>query len=221
MAQQIIIVALFAYLIGSIPFSQLISTWRTGLNLRDVGEGNVGSRNVWHVVGPSWGLIAAFLDCFKGFFVYKVAGDFVPTIGVLLASIAVVLGHQFPIFLRGRGGKGLATALGVLFGLSPYSSVAALVVLLLGALVFRDFNNGLIVGVIAIILLPLVFREPFGVTLYALCLALVAGLKKVLDVAHESRVWRENPWQDGTATPGWQDGGNHHSTAPSEGNQSH
>jgi glycerol-3-phosphate acyltransferase PlsY len=220
MTQQIIIVALFAYLVGSIPFSQLISTWRTGLNLREVGEGNVGSRNVWHVVGPSWGLIAAFLDCFKGFFVYKVAGDFVPTIGVLLAGIAVVLGHQFPIFLRGRGGKGLATALGVLFAISPYSSAAALVVLLLGSLVFRDFNNGLIVGVIAIILLPPVFREPFWVAGYALCLALLAGLKKVFDMSHESRVWRENPWQDGTATPGWQDGGNDHSTASSEGSQS-
>src|SRR5215472_13336033 len=166
MDQQYVVVILFAYLIGSIPFSQLISTWRTGLNLREVGEGNVGSRNVWHVVGPSWGLIAALLDCFKGFFVYKVASDFVPTIGVLLAGIAVVLGHQFPIFLRGRGGKGLATALGVLFGLSPYSCVAALGVLLLGSLIFRDFNNGLIVGVVAIILLPVVFREPFWVPLY-------------------------------------------------------
>ena len=211
---------LFAYLIGSIPFSQLISTWHTGLNLREVGEGNVGSRNVWHVVGPNWGLVAAFLDCFKGFFIYKVASDFVPTIGVLLAGIAVVLGHQFPIFLRGRGGKGLATALGVLFGLTPYSSLAAIVVLLLGSLVFRDFNNGLIVGVIAIILLPLVFREPLSVTLYALCLALLAGLKKVVDMAHESRVWRDHPWQDGTATPGWQEGGNDHSPASSEGTQS-
>jgi glycerol-3-phosphate acyltransferase PlsY len=220
MDERIVMMILFAYLIGSIPFSQLITTWRTGLNLREVGEGNVGSRNVWHVVGPGWGLIAAFLDCFKGFFVYKVASDFVPLIGVLLASIAVVLGHQFPIFLRGRGGKGLATALGVLFGITPYSSLAALVVLLLGAIVLRDFNNGLIVGVIAIILLPLVFREPLWVPPYALCLALVAGLKKVLDMSHESRVWRDHPWQDGTATPGWQESAHDNSTAPSEGGQS-
>jgi glycerol-3-phosphate acyltransferase PlsY len=217
MGERILVLILFAYLIGSIPFSQLVTTWRTGLNLREVGEGNVGSRNVWHVVGPGWGLIAAFLDCFKGYFVYKVASDYVPLIGVLLAGIAVVLGHQFPIFLRGRGGKGLATALGVLLAISPYSCLAALVVLLLGSLVFRDFNNGLIAGVIAMILLPLVFREPPWVTLYALCLALLAGLKKVLDMAHESRVWREHPWQDGTATPGWQEGGNDHSPASSEG----
>src|SRR5215472_18679680 len=122
----IILLLLLSYLIGSIPFSQLISQWRTGLNLREVGEGNVGSRNVWHVAGPSWGLLAALLDCLKGYAVYTLSGAFLPQPGMLLAGIAVLLGHQFPIFLRGRGGKGLATALGVLLALSPVSSLCAL-----------------------------------------------------------------------------------------------
>ena len=59
------ILVLFAYLLGSLPFSQLITSWRTGLNLREVGEGSVGSRNVWHVVGPEWGLVAFALDAFN------------------------------------------------------------------------------------------------------------------------------------------------------------
>jgi glycerol-3-phosphate acyltransferase PlsY len=203
MNQQYVVVILSAYLIGSIPFSQLISQWRTGLNLRDVGEGNVGSRNVWHVAGPSWGLLAALLDCLKGYAVYIVSGVFVPQAGMLLAGIAVLLGHQFPIFLRGRGGKGLATALGVSLALSPLSSLCALLLLFLSFAVLRDFNRSLIVAVIAIILLPVPFHQPIWVSVYALSLALVAGLKKRLDRSHETEVWRAHPWQ-GEATPGWQ-----------------
>ncbi len=200
---QVVVVVVSAYLIGSIPFSQLISRWRTGLNLREVGEGNVGSRNVWHVVGPSWGLLAALLDFLKGYTVYKVASELLPPAGVLLAGIAVLLGHQFPIYLRGRGGKGLVTGLGVLTGISPFSSLCALVVLALSLLFLRDFNLSLVIGIIAIILLPVLLREPLQVPAYALALSLLAGLKKALDMSHETRVWREHPWQ-GAAAPGWQ-----------------
>src|SRR5258708_9842407 len=90
------ILVLFAYLLGSIPFSQLITQWQTGLNLREVGEGNVGSRNVWHVVGPGWGLLAAVLDTLKGLVPYRLATAFFPPSGVLLAGVAVLLGHHFP-----------------------------------------------------------------------------------------------------------------------------
>ncbi|PWT72809.1 MAG: hypothetical protein C5B60_09080 [Chloroflexi bacterium] len=203
MNQQYVVVILAAYLIGSIPFSQLITQWRTGLNLRDVGEGNVGSRNVWHVAGPSWGLLAALLDCLKGYAVYTLSGAFLPEAGMLLAGIAVLLGHQFPIFLRGRGGKGLATALGVMLALSPLSSLFALLLLMLSVTVLRDFNRSLIVATIAIILLPVPFHQPVWVSVYALGLALLAALKKRLDRSHETEVWRTHPWQ-GTAAPGWQ-----------------
>ncbi|MGO8950366.1 MAG: glycerol-3-phosphate acyltransferase [Ktedonobacterales bacterium] len=203
MGQQILVVILSAYLIGSIPFSHLITEWRTGLNLREVGEGNVGSRNVWHIVGPSWGLLAGFLDCLKGYTVFKLSSEVVPPVGVALAGIAVLLGHQFPIFLRGRGGKGLATALGVLLGLSPLSTLCALLILGLSFFLLRDFNPSLAVATIAIILLPIAFREPLWVSAYALALSLLAALKKALDMSHESRVWRDHPWQ-GASTPGWQ-----------------
>src|SRR5262249_5082134 len=79
-------VILGAYLTGSIPFSQRIANWRTGLNLHEVGEGNVGSRNVWHVAGPRWGLLAALLDCLKGFVAYKVSSMLAPPIVALLAG---------------------------------------------------------------------------------------------------------------------------------------
>src|SRR5258707_7797587 len=118
------ILVLFAYLLGSLPFSQLITAWRTGLNLREVGEGSVGSRNVWHVVGPEWGLAAFALDACKGLGALEVArAARVPEAVALLCGVAALLGHQYPIFLRRHGGKGLAAALGAPLGGTPLSSV--------------------------------------------------------------------------------------------------
>jgi glycerol-3-phosphate acyltransferase PlsY len=196
-------VILGAYLTGSIPFSQFIASWRTGLNLHEVGEGNIGSRNVWHVAGPAWGVLAALLDCLKGYLVYKVASAIAPPAVALLAGIAVMLGHQFSIVLRGRGGKGLATGLGVLLGLSPLSSLVGLIVLGLAFLLLRDFNPSVAVAIVAIILLPVLFRQPLWISAYAMGLSLLAALKKRLDRPHETEVWRSHPWQ-GPATPGWQ-----------------
>lgn len=197
-----LVVILGAYIIGSIPFSQIITKWRTGLKLYEVGEGNVGSRNVWHVVGPQWGILALLLDCLKGLLVYWAASALVPAVSALLAGVAVVLGHQFSIFLRGRGGKGLAPALGVLLVISPLPTLCAVIILGLAYMITRDFNPSVTVAIVAIILLPLLFRQPLWIPAYTLALALLAALKKWLDHAHDSRVWNSHPWQ-GAANPGW------------------
>ncbi|HEY1389252.1 MAG TPA: glycerol-3-phosphate acyltransferase [Ktedonobacterales bacterium] len=197
-----LVVILGAYLIGSIPFSQIITRLRTGLKLYEVGEGNVGSRNVWHVVGPQWGVLALLLDCLKGYLVYWAATALVPAASAVLAGVAVVLGHQFSIFLRGRGGKGLAPALGVVLAISPLSTLCAVLILALAFLITRDFNPSVTVAIVAIILLPLLFRQPLWVPVYTLVLALLAALKKWLDHAHDTRVWNSHPWQ-GEANPGW------------------
>jgi len=208
------ILLLFAYLLGSIPFSQLITSWRMGLNLREVGEGNVGSRNVWHVVGPEWGLAAFALDAFKGIGALEVArAARAPEAVALLCGVAALLGHQFPIFLRSHGGKGLATALGALLVVTPFSSVGGLAVLGLVYLFTRDFNPSVAVGIIAMIVLPLLLREPLWVAGYVLALALLAALKKLLDRAHEQEVWARRPWA-GTARPGFTEDGVDKAPAP-------
>src|SRR5262249_49682373 len=143
MSQTLVVLIVVAYLLGSIPFSQLIAHTRAGVNLREVGEGNVGSRNVWHVVGPAWGVLASLLDMLKGLLAYDLAvAAGLPAAGVALVGIAVLLGHQFPIFLRGRGGKGLATGAGVLLGLTPLSTLVGLVVFGVAYLAFHGFKPG-------------------------------------------------------------------------------
>lgn len=208
------VLILFDYLLGSIPCSQLIASWRTGQDLREVGEGNVGSRNVWHVVGPGWGMLAAALDTLKGVIAVEVGvAAALPLAGILLGGAAVLLGHQFPLFLRGRGGKGLSTGLGVLLSLSPISTICALTVLALAYLVFHDFNVAVVPGVVAIILLPVPLHQPLWVPAYALSLALLLAGKKLLDRPHEQRVWASRPWSS-AARPGWTGGADEEAPAP-------
>lgn len=214
MQLRIGVLILFAYLLGSIPFSQLITSWRIGQDLRQVGEGNVGSRNVWHVVGPGWGVLAGVLDTLKGIIAIEAALTArLPLAGVLLCGAAALLGHQLPLFLRGRGGKGLSTGLGVLLALSPSSTLGALAVLVLAYLVFRDFNIAVVPGAIAIILLPIPFRQPLWIPAYAIGLSFLLAGKKILDRPHEQHVWASHPW-GGAARPGFSQSMDEETPAP-------
>jgi glycerol-3-phosphate acyltransferase PlsY len=223
MTIRILFLILAAYLLGSVPFSHLITKWRTGQNLRDVGEGNVGSRNVWHIVGRRWGVVAFLLDTLKGLSVYLgglLLG--VPVWGIGLAGIAAVLGHQFSFFLHGQGGKGLATIFGLILGFAPLAAVGGLALMGLADLYFHNFNRSVIVGALGVIFLPLVLSEVLSptdlsqglvISIYALGLVMLAGVKKLLDRQHEAQVFAAHPWR-GDAKPGFYHGeGHEHSTA--------
>ncbi len=117
---------LVAYLIGAIPFGYLIARVVRGIDIRTVGSGNIGATNVGRVLGRPFFFIVLALDLAKGL---------VPTIGLpwlvgrlVLLGLAAILGHTFPIYLKFRGGKGVATSLGVVLALDPMSCAAAILV---------------------------------------------------------------------------------------------
>jgi glycerol-3-phosphate acyltransferase PlsY len=194
---------LLGYLLGSIPFAHLITSRRTGLAIREVGEGNAGARNVWHVVGPNWGLVVGLLDGLKGLGAVLLARALgASEAGALLAGPAAILGHAFPLFLHFQGGKGVATTAGVLMGWMPWSTLAGLVLFVVAQVLLHNFNRSIVVGVAAGILLPLVFGYPWTMAGYALLLFCSLALKKWLDLSHERRVWAASAWQ-GNARPGW------------------
>jgi glycerol-3-phosphate acyltransferase PlsY len=121
-SELLLIAALLAgaYLIGSIPFSYLVARAR-GVDLRKVGSGNIGGANVWRACGFGPFVVAVALDILKGYLptllgLRLFAGN--PAV-VLLVGIAAILGHTFPIFLRFKGGKAVATSSGVLLALAP------------------------------------------------------------------------------------------------------
>jgi len=199
-----ILAVLLGYLLGSIPTAHLVARWRAGVNIRNVGEGNVGARNVWHVVGPFWGLLVGFLDISKGLGAVLLAWALgASTIGALLAGPAAIVGHAFPLFLRFQGGKGVSTTAGVLIAWSPWSSLTALLLFFLSQMILRDFNRSIVIAIVSGILLPLAFGKEWWLPIYAGVLFSALALKKWLDLAHERRVWATSGGWRGNARPGW------------------
>lgn len=110
---------LAAYLLGSIPFAQILAR-ANGVDLRDVGSGNIGAGNLTRSVGLPWGVAAAILDGLKGLIPVWLARHAGLGLGAAgLAGIASVAGHNWSVWLRSRSGRGLATSAGLLIALDP------------------------------------------------------------------------------------------------------
>jgi glycerol-3-phosphate acyltransferase PlsY len=112
-----------AYVAGSIPFGMLVARAK-GIDLRQVGSGNIGATNVARAMGKGWAIAVLVADAAKGFVPVWLSLRFgLPAWAIAAAGGAAIIGHMFTVFLRGRGGKGVATSLGVALALSPLSAL--------------------------------------------------------------------------------------------------
>jgi glycerol-3-phosphate acyltransferase PlsY len=120
---------LVAYLIGSIPFALIVARRWSAIDLRRVGSGNIGATNVVRAAGVPAGLFVALLDMTKGaasvVLAERLSGSGAAVAG---AGLAAVVGHIYPVWLRFRGGKGVATSCGVFLALSPIAAALALTI---------------------------------------------------------------------------------------------
>ena len=154
-------VLLGSYLLGSIPFGYVAGKIR-GIDIRKIGSGNIGATNVVRVLGKRYGYSVFVLDFLKGFGAVKISMSVAtdarpewasPEIFGIFAAIASVIGHSFPVWLKFRGGKGVATSAGALFGLIP---LAALIGIVIWVLVFWFTRYVSVASVVAAATLPLV-----------------------------------------------------------------
>lgn len=124
-----IVCVLLAYLLGAVPLGYLVGRWRKGFDIREVGSRNMGAMNTFYNVGFGWGFLVLVFDLGKGSLAVALADIFATAFGAspglvfgmqLICGAAVILGHVYPVFLRFRGGKGGAAAIGVLVYLMPW-----------------------------------------------------------------------------------------------------
>ncbi|MBF0569379.1 MAG: glycerol-3-phosphate 1-O-acyltransferase PlsY [Candidatus Omnitrophica bacterium] len=117
---KLILTAGLSYLVGSIPTAFIFGKILKGIDIRQYGSGNVGATNAFRVLGKRWGTIVLVLDIIKGIVpVVLFAGPLSPDVpGRIVAAVAAVVGHNWTCFLGFKGGKGIATNLGVLIGLT-------------------------------------------------------------------------------------------------------
>ncbi len=132
---------LVAFFIGALNPATLIARL-LGRSLRDSGSGNPGATNAGRVLGVKWGILVGLLDVAKGFLPTWWAVAAFGSTSAVLVGLAVVAGHMFSPFLRGKGGKGVATALGAMLALAPWYALIALVAFAAGVLAFRITGVG-------------------------------------------------------------------------------
>lgn len=132
----VILLILLGYTLGSIPFGLIISKKVKHIDVRQAGSGNIGATNVGRLAGKKWGLLTLFCDINKGIIpsglaLFVLRGEVKAELWVSLVALATFLGHLYPIYLKFRGGKGVATALGVLVVLIPWAALSAIPVFII------------------------------------------------------------------------------------------
>ena len=163
-----VLMGIVAYLIGSISFSVIISKKMAGFDVREKGSKNAGSTNVLRTVGKKAAAITLVCDILKGviaiiiaFIVGKIAKDINPALLVQIAAICVVVGHTFPIFFKFKGGKGVATSLGIILLLNWQIGLICLVFALILMILTRMVSLGSISAAILFPVLTIFITENY------------------------------------------------------------
>lgn len=147
---MVVLLIILAYLLGSVPSGFIIGAL-SGTDVRKRGSGNIGATNVARVLGKGLGLLTLLADTAKGFVPVLIAQYLgVSDLAAALAAMAAFLGHLYPVFLRFRGGKGVATAFGALLALAPEAAILLAVLFGVAVLASGRVSLGSIVAALAL-----------------------------------------------------------------------
>jgi glycerol-3-phosphate acyltransferase PlsY len=191
MISSIVIAIIVGYVFGSLPAAYLAGRLRRGIDIRDVGSRNMGAMNVFYQVGPAEAALVTLADLGKGIgailLVRSLLGkDLISPFDLLtgLTATAAIMGHIFPVFLKFRGGKGAATAIGILIFLMPWALPFLFVVFGIALLITRNptFSYSLL-----LIVFPFVagfiyvdhYDEPLSLVFYSTGLGIFLGIQYI------------------------------------------
>jgi len=162
-----------AYLAGSIPFGVVVGKVFYGVDVREHGSGNVGTTNVFRVLGKKAGAVVMVLDILKGYIPAAIAAAlFTPWAAIFIAA-APVVGHMYSIFLKGRGGKGIATGAGVVLALVPLAFIIIFATWIALILLTRFVSVASLVAAVLVPVLTIAFDEPLPYQIAGVLVALL------------------------------------------------
>jgi glycerol-3-phosphate acyltransferase PlsY len=189
-----IILIILAYIIGSIPTAVWVSKSVFGIDIRDYGSGNAGATNSFRVLGSKWGSFVMLVDVTKGIVAtslyilipFYLNNELARTNFMIALGMVAVIGHIFPIFANFRGGKGVATLLGMALAIQPMVALLCLVVFLITLLSTRFVSlSSMLAGVAFMVLILFIFNEKE--TIYRLFAIIVAMM---VVVTHQKNITR-------------------------------
>lgn len=173
---MLVLSAVIAYLIGSISFSTLIGRWFGKIDIRDHGSGNAGATNTLRVLGVRYAVIVLLADIAKGVvavLLAKALGAGNPWV-TYLSALTVIIGHNWPIYFGFRGGKGIATTIGVLLILMPKSVLTASLVAVILIALTRYVSLGAIVLTVLTPVAGILFHSGTGKVVLAVAIAVLS-----------------------------------------------
>lgn len=188
------ILVILAYLIGSIPTAVWISKSVFNIDIRDYGSGNAGATNTFRVLGSKWGSIVMLVDVTKGVIAtslyilipYYLSNELARTNFMIVLGLVSVIGHIFPIWANFKGGKGVATLLGMALAIQPMVALLCLVVFLFTLVITRFVSlSSMLAGVSFMVLILFIFNEKE--TMYRL-FAIIVALMVI--VTHQKNITR-------------------------------
>lgn len=189
-----------AYLLASIPFGKIIARNVADIDITARGSGNIGATNVSRELGVKWGLITLLLDTLKGFLPVFMASrylwhpDVMSSLGLSTIGTAALLGHQFSLFQGFKGGKGVATALGIYLAIAPIPCLIALVLFVAVVYKWKYVSLGSMVSAFSLPVLVTLFGKPLPIGIGALVVASLIFVKHRDNVTRLTR-GQEHPWR--------------------------
>lgn len=193
--------AIAAYIVGSIPFGKLIAAYVARIDITRRGSGNIGATNVAREIGMKWGIITLILDTLKGlapmgaFSLYASGSGTGHEIALAGIGLCALLGHMFPLFLKFRGGKGVATALGVYLAMSPLSCLCGLILFVLVVAKWDFISLGSLIAACATPFFLILFGKPYPFIVASGFMALLICWKHKENIKRLSR-GEEPKWKE-------------------------
>lgn len=172
-----VVVLAGAYLLGSIPTAYLLVKLNAGVDIREVGSGNVGSTNSFRAAGKKTGTLVFLIDVAKGFIPVYLANLIGGEWMAVFAGLLVLIGHMFPLWLGFKGGKGVACALGIAFALVPLVALMALGVWLILALSTGYVSIASCAAILSAALISLFMQQPWMYTLLLFVITVLAVIR--------------------------------------------
>lgn len=198
--------AIVAYLLGSVPFGKVIARGVARIDITTRGSRNIGATNVARELGLKWGFLTLILDILKGFVPVVLFASYVPhtannhEIALPLVALSALLGHQFSLLERFRGGKGVATALGIYLGICPFCSLLAILLFILVVYKWNFVSLGSIIAASAMPLILLLFDTALPLVISSLVVAALICVKHTGNIVRLLN-GQETKWRNRSTHP--------------------
>lgn len=169
-----ILVAIIAYFIGNFSTSYIVTQKTANIDIREHGSGNAGTTNVLRLLGIKHATLTFIGDAIKGIIAVWIGNLILGDIGGIIAGISVVVGHNWPVFLKFKGGKGIASTIGVIFMINPLIGGISLAIGVTIIFIFKYVSLGSVLGITALPILTYLLKQPKEYIILGIVLAILA-----------------------------------------------